>query len=132
MAFNTNYHDTGLFGVYAVVEKEQHTEDVVGVGLPLLTQELKDLLTPDQMVWSSLEIRMCCQTSSGTQICSNVKATGIHMIGPNENTQLQLSQIDGFAWYAQVWAHNVFASFGAQFIFLQNLSRHVPTINEVA
>lgn len=28
MAFNSNYHDTGLFGVYAVADKDSHVEDL--------------------------------------------------------------------------------------------------------
>ena len=28
MAFNSNYHDTGLFGVYAVADKDAHIDDL--------------------------------------------------------------------------------------------------------
>jgi hypothetical protein len=35
MAFNTNYHDTGLFGIYAVVDpKTQSVDDLVSISPP--------------------------------------------------------------------------------------------------
>lgn len=42
MAFNTNYHDTGLFGVYAVCDKDAPVSYLPSSNLPVNLQILCD------------------------------------------------------------------------------------------
>lgn len=79
MCFNTNYHDTGLFGIYAVADpKTQAVDDLVSAHLHILTRTVPFSAVHEQCHWAGWRSHLWASLCIALAACSRTAVANIY------------------------------------------------------